>query len=235
MYAMLSQLPILQGMNGRDLAMFQEMAGEVHYVAHTHPKPFIRAHTVCNMLYFLTNGTLTRRLASQDKLMVFEEELSAPAILEPESLYGLRCTFCCDYLPRTDATLLVMGKTDAALMVMHNDIFRMNLLNYLSAHIQRLRDQQLRPEADEVWRRIGYWISDLSTTPQGHKTLRMKMADLAQRMHETRLTVSRALGSMEEAGLMELRRREMTVPDIKKLLLCLQKGTMQPQESHTNK
>lgn len=226
MYATLSRLPILQGMNGRDLAMIQEMAGETHYAAHAHPKPFIHAHTVCNMLYFLAEGTVTRRLSAPDGLLVFEEEISAPAILEPESLYGLQCTFCCDYLPSTDVTLLVMGKTDAAFMVTRNDVFRMNLLNYLSAHIQRLREQQLRPEADEVWRRIGYMIADLSITPAGRKTLRMKMADLAQRMHETRLTVSRALGAMEKAGLMELRRREIIVPDMGRMAPCLEEAVL---------
>ena len=66
MYAILSRLPILQGMNGRDLAMIQEMASEVHYTAQAHPKPFIHAHTICNMLYFLAVGSLVRRITSPD-------------------------------------------------------------------------------------------------------------------------------------------------------------------------
>ena len=66
MYAILSRHPILQGMNGRDLAMIQEMASEVHYTAQVHPKPFIHAHTICNMLYFLAVGSLVRRITSPD-------------------------------------------------------------------------------------------------------------------------------------------------------------------------
>lgn len=235
MYAILSRLPILQGMNGRDLALIQEMANEVHYTAQLHPKPFIHAHTICNMLYFLAVGSLIRRITSPDGRFVMEEVLSAPAIIEPESLYGLQCTFCCDYMAHTDATLLVLSKQDAALMVARNDIFRMNLLNHLSAHIQRLREQQMRPSPNEVWMRIGYMISDMSISPVGTKTLRTKMDELAEHLHETRLTISRTLGMMEKHGLVELRRREITVPDMKKLATCLTHGTMTPeQESAKN-
>lgn len=230
MYAILSRLPILQGMNGRDLAMIQEMASEVHYTAQVHPKPFIHAHTICNMLYFLAVGSLVRRITSPDGRFVLEEVVTAPAIIEPESLYGLQCTFCCDYMAHTDATLLVLSKQDAALMVTRNDIFRMNLLNHLSAQIQRLGEQLRRPSPEAVWMRIGHMISDLSISPTGPKTLRAKMEDLADHLHETRLTISRTLGMMEKHGLVELRRREITVPDTKRLTRSLLHATLSPEQ-----
>ena len=43
------------------------------------------------------------------------------------------------------------------------------------------------------------------------------MERLASLLCETRLNISKALNEMQEAGLLELRRKEIVVPSLKKL------------------
>ena len=50
------------------------------------------------------------------------------------------------------------------------------------------------------------------------KILKIKMEELAQVVNDTRMGVSRALNSMQEKGLLELRRGEIMIPDAEKLL-----------------
>jgi CRP-like cAMP-binding protein len=53
---------------------------------------------------------------------------------------------------------------------------------------------------------------------EGEKRLHIKMEDLALLIDESRLNVSRELNAMQREGLVTLGRKEITIPDLKKLI-----------------
>ncbi len=217
MYTQLTQLALLQGMNATDLAQVQKLAQMYHTRSST-PMFVSRQGEMCNMLSLLLTGTLLRTFTSPNGDFEFEEQLSAPWIIEPESLYGLNCTYSCGYTLMDNSTMMTLTKQDMATLFARNEIFRMNYLNVLSATQQRLRAGKMQPFTSEIDKRIISFFSTLSLSPNGTKILRIKMEDLARYMNETRLSVSRVLNKWQESGLAELQRKEIHVPRLENLV-----------------
>ena len=53
---------------------------------------------------------------------------------------------------------------------------------------------------------------------QGEKIFKVKMDDLARYLDDTRLNTSKALNELQDKGLLELRRKEILIPDAQKLV-----------------
>ena len=70
---------------------------------------------------------------------------------------------------------------------------------------------------DTVQDKITKFILSFSSTTRGEKELRIKMTDLADIVHETRLNVSKALNQMQEDNLISLQRNFINIQDIEKL------------------
>ena len=54
---------------------------------------------------------------------------------------------------------------------------------------------------------------------QGEKIFKVKMDDLARYLDDTRLNTSKALNELQDKGLIELRRKEILIPDAQKLII----------------
>lgn len=51
------------------------------------------------------------------------------------------------------------------------------------------------------------------------KDIQSKMDDLARYLDDTRLNTSKALNELQDKGLIELRRKEILIPDAQKLII----------------
>lgn len=216
MYAQLTQLPLLQGMNATEVAQIQKQA----FIYTTSSNvPVCSQGDMCNKLFFLLKGSVMRHTLSQNKDFEFEEMLPAPWVMEPESLYGLHCIFSSDYITTESSTIMTLTKPDLAKLFTRNDIFRMNYLNLLSANIQHQHNVQIHPYTSCIATRMISFINTLSTVSYGSKTLRIKMDDLAVYMNETRLKVSRLLNQWQKMNLITLQRKEIHIPRLENLTL----------------
>ena len=98
------------------------------------------------------------------------------------------------------------------------NICRMNLLNILSGRVQQLDSHIWTLKETSLRERIIRFVKGLSDTQTGFKKLSIKMNDLALLMEATRLNVSRELNSLEADGLISLRRKEILIPALEKLV-----------------
>lgn len=214
MYTQLTQLPLLQGMNATEVAQIQKQA----FIYTTGSNVAVCSQSdLCNKLIFLLKGCVMRHTLSQNKDFEFEETLSAPCVIEPESLYGLHCVFTSDYITTESSTIMTLTKPELAKLFTRNDIFRMNYLNLLSANIQHQHNVQIHPYTSCIATRMIGFINTLSSVSHGSKTLRIKMDDLAVYMNETRLNVSRLLNKWADLNLITLQRKEIHVPRLENL------------------
>ena len=53
--------------------------------------------------------------------------------------------------------------------------------------------------------------------PEGKKIFKIKMEDLASLIDETRINVSKVLNDLQEQGLVQLSRKEISIPALEKL------------------
>ena len=103
---------------------------------------------------------------------------------------------------------------------MKNDVFRLNLLNLLSAIAQK-RDAALRPlQLNNPEDRLRLFLERVFIDSVGEVEIRILMDDLARYIGETRLTVSRILNHWQEEELIRLGRGKFVIHDIRKCILC---------------
>lgn len=216
-YELLTKLPLLQGISGKELAHIEGLTGmEINDVPHM-GRPLIRQNDPCTHLIFLTTGRMMRQYTSDDGRFQTKVILQAPALLEPYNLYGLDCRFRCSYTPLNDVSVISVRKKDVMQHLMKAEIFRINYFNLLSAIIRK-KDMLLIPmQQPTVKDKIFHFMQQLFLDCEGQAEISIRMKDLADYIGETRLNTSRVLNRLQEAGIIELKRTTIVIRDIKSI------------------
>lgn len=206
-------MPLLQGINGLDLARLEEHAGLQIESVPPLRHPLIRQGQTCRELIFLVSGKFVKQTRSADGVYETQETLAGPTVIEPEKLYGLQCAYSSSYLCQEECQVMHVEKADVGIL-MKSEIFRMNYLNMLSAKLHRLETAlQFRKPGTPI-QKVAHFILSNFTADEGEKLLSIKMCDLAAYLDETRLTVSNSLNQLEKAHVVSLRRKEIRIPAI---------------------
>lgn len=215
-YELLTKLPLLQGISGKELAHIESVIGmEVNEVPPM-SRPLIHQNDPCTHLIFLATGKMMRHFKSDDGLFQTKSVLQAPTILEPHNLYGLDCRFRCSYTPLQDVSIITVRKGDVMQQLMKTEIFRINYFNLLSAIIHK-KEVQLQPQQNlTISQKITGLLQRLFADCNGPVEIAIKMTDLANYIGETRLNTSRELNRLEKENLIELKRSLIVIPEIEK-------------------
>lgn len=173
---------------------------------------------VCSSLYVLLNGGVIVEHISADGGYRVNEQMNAPCLVEPESMFGLSPRYKASYTARGTVNVLTLSKEEVLRLTEYFLIFRLNLLNHMAAKAQKAGRRAWLPQPKGVRGRIAAFIASHCTAPVGAKTLHIKMTRLAEEINESRLDVSVALREMQAEGLVALHRARIEVPALEKIL-----------------
>ena len=217
-YALLTRLPLLQGISSTDLLSWEDALRLDVDEFPASKLPLIRQGENCTLLIYLVEGELLKEHRSEDGLYTTRSTLSAPAVIEVDRLFGLHPTYEYTYRAKTEVKMLSIRKSLIGSHLMKSEVFRLNLLNSLSAIAQK-REMSLCPRqlgcAEE---RLKHFLRTLFSEQEGEVEVSIKMKDLAHYIGERRLTVSGILNRWNEEGCIELGREHFTIRNIKTLL-----------------
>ena len=212
LYLQVTALPLLQGISAEDILHMQER-GALRIVSIEPEEGDIIQHGQhCRTLTMLMEGTLSCTTNGEDWTLV--EEIHAPAIIEEEALWSLSQTYNHTYCPTSEGHLLVIDRRHMMQTMLHNDIFRINLLTRMSTRLERNYHNNQLPPPDSIAQKIERFVKDISCTTTWPKRMRIKMTTLAAIMGETRLQVSKALRQMEAKGQVSLSREQITFLEV---------------------
>lgn len=217
-YVLLTRLPLFGGISSTELLGWEDALRLDIDELPTSPLPLIRQGDTCSQLLCLVEGELQREHVSPDGTYIVRSLLQAPAVIELDRLFGLTPTYECTYLAKTDIKMMSIRKTLVSNHLMKSEIFRLNMLNALSACAQRRAAALLPCQLNDAEERMRHLLSKLFPDCKGEAELIIQMKDLAAYLGETRLTVSRLLNSWQEQGLIRLGRGHFTIHKIETLL-----------------
>ena len=207
LYLRVTALPLLQGISAEDILQMQER-GAMRIVSMEPEEGDIIQHGQhCRTLTMLMEGTLSCTTNGEDWTLV--EEIHAPAIIEEEAMWSLSQTYNHTYCPTSEGRLLVIDHRHMMQTMLHNDIFRINLLTRMATRLERNFHNNQLPPPDNIAQKIARFVQDISCTTTWPKRMRIKMTTLAGIMGETRLQVSKALRQMEAKGQVSLSREQI--------------------------
>lgn len=212
LYLRVTALPLLQGISAEDILHMQER-GALRIVSMEPEEGDIIQHGQhCRTLTMLMEGTLSCTTNGEDWTLV--EEIHAPAIIEEEAMWSLSQTYNHTYCPKSEGHLLAIDRRHMMQTMLHNDIFRINLLTRMSTRLERNYHNNQLPPPDSIAQKIERFVKDISCTTTWPKRMRIKMTTLAAIMGETRLQVSKALRQMEAKGQVSLAREQITFLEV---------------------
>lgn len=217
LYDKLLQFPLFQGLSRSDLMQIAAHT-KLDFRKFAAGKRVVREGKPCDRLYFLINGTMTAETSADDYSYTFTEELSAPHIIQPESLFGLSQRYRCTYHALTDISVISIDKKEIVNLSDNLIVFRLNILNIYATQTQRMMRLPWARCPRTLRGRIVRFFLIHSQHPAGRKTIHIIMKRLASEMNDSRIDVSRALNEMQADGLIELSRGRIVIPSLERLL-----------------
>ena len=217
MYDTLLQLPLFQGLCKDDFTSIIEKV-KFHFHHIEAGKQIFAQGEACKQLAFLLEGEICTLTQSDTHNYLLTEIHQEPAVIEPYSLFGMQTVYTATYKAHTKVKLLTIDKAFVLSDLSNFEIFRINFLNLLSNRCQTTSLKLRNSRTGNIKEKLADFFVLRCAKPQGEKTLRITMEDLAGLINETRINVSRLLNELQEKGVILLRRKGIAVPALEKLL-----------------
>lgn len=217
MYENLLCLPYFQGMSK------DEITSILDKVAFDFQK-LLDGETICNTgdmcdkFIIVTNGKAVSTIVAPDGSYSLSEEISSPYAIEPYSMFGQDTTFKRKYTAKESCTILVIDKQYLFSEFTKYEIFTINFLNLISRRAQMQNYAIWNYTPTSIKGRIVQFIGMRCNNINGRKSIQIKMERLASILCETRLNVSKALNELQQEGYIELHRKEIIVPSLKRMI-----------------
>ena len=213
----LLQFPLFQGMSRDDLEI---VAGHTRFcfLKLNAGKTVMKSGDNCHQLYFLINGSLKVRSFADDYGYHVEEQISAPYIIQLESVFGYNQRYTRDFIAQTDVNFLTLDKEEVVRLTEDFLVFRLNMINHFATQTQKQMRQVWYRAPQSLEDRVVRFLTQRCLYPAGHKTFNILMTRLAEEVNDSRLNVSRILNDMQPRGLIELSRGKIEIPQLERLL-----------------
>ena len=217
MYENLLRLPYFQGMSKDEITAILD---KVTFEFNTYPdgKEIYRCGDICDKFIILIQGELQSYATAPDGTYSIIEDINAPYAIEPYSLFGKDTNFKRRYTAKGECTILSIEKQFLFSELTKYKIFTMNFLNLISHRAQVQNGAVWLYTPTSLKGRIARFIGMRCDSPDGTKYIQIKMERLATLLCETRLNISKALNELRDEGYIELQRKEIIVPSLKRLI-----------------
>lgn len=217
MFDTLLSLPLFQGLGHADLTRILEST-HLRFETLAPETQLVWQDDLCDEVLFILEGQVRSVTASADRSWSVEEQLPVPAMLGQEVLYGSTRSYPSSAYAATAVRLLRVNKRTIAALTGYFEVFRINVLNALSAMIARQRQLQWMPAPQTLEGRIIHFMRMHIQRPAGPKSFHVSMQTLGTYLGEDSRYVSKALHRLEQQGLLHLERRMIHVPAFENII-----------------
>lgn len=172
---------------------------------------------IVNSLMIVVTGTVKGEMVDYAGKVIKIEDIPAPGALASAFLFGSRNKFPVNVLAVSDSELLLIEKTDFLTFMMKNDIIMVNFLDMISNRSQFLSEKIKFLNFKTIKGKLAHFILLKSGRENLPVNLGMTQNDLADFFGVARPSVARALGDMEEGGLILAKGKIITILDRERL------------------
>lgn len=222
MYEKLLNLPLFQGLSKNDITNIVDKV-KLHFTKHEANEVILKQGAPCEEIFFLLEGSLYIETKYEEYDFSICETVDTPTVIEPYTLFGIETKYASTYTTKTSVNLMNIDKQSLVNKLYSYSVFRLNYVNILSGRLSNLHNILTYCVDNSIEQKILYFIQRFSIRTSGEIILNITMEQLADLLGETRINVSRVLNKWNEAHLVELKRKKITLFDYQKLrnyILC---------------
>lgn len=216
MFERLLQLPLFQGLTTQEVSDVMAHV-RLDFANYHRGDEIVMQGESCKKLIYIINGEVLAEHCNDNLQFTLTEHLPNLKVIEPYNLFGMYQTFSRTYSFATDGSTLAIDKRVMLNQLMTNNIVKINLMNIVCNQYQRTLRLLCQYPDDSVWHKIVKFVLSHSVVCKGKKDIHIKMTDLANIIHETRLNVSITLNKMQEQGLITMQRGSFTINNLQEI------------------
>jgi CRP/FNR family transcriptional regulator, dissimilatory nitrate respiration regulator len=216
MYKALSQSPVFRGVSPSEL---ETLLNRVHYRVKNYSKGQTIAFRgdTCAELLVLTAGQIRGEMLDFSGKTVEVETVSAPKPIAAAFIFGKKNRFPVDAVANENVQLLSIPRDSLVRMMQLNPIVLTNYLNLISDKTHFLTERLWFMSFKTIKEKLAHYILSLASDEKTQVILPKSQQQLSEFFGVSRPALARVIGQMEKEGLIQCRRRNITICDRKKL------------------
>jgi CRP/FNR family transcriptional regulator, dissimilatory nitrate respiration regulator len=213
----LNQAPLFRGLNAEAI---EDIINSIPHKVRKFNTGSLIAHSgdAVNSLMIVTGGMAKGEMIDYAGRVIKIEDIPAPGALASAFLFGNRNRFPVNVIAVTDVELLIIERSDFLFLMMKNDKILANFLDMISNRSQFLSEKIKFLNFKTIKGKLAQFI--LQKTEQGTKSVKLEITqnELADYFGVARPSVARAIGDMEEEGLIEAKGKNIRIIDRQRLV-----------------
>lgn len=226
-FEVVSRSPVFSGIPASRLS---ELMEGVHFQIRKFDKNdlVVQAGEECNKLFIVLKGSVKGEMTDYTGKTIKIEDIEAPRPLAAAFLFGKNNYFPVTVIANEKVELLSIAKLEFLKLLQQDSRILTNYLNSISSRTQFLSQRIKFLSFRTIRQKIAHYLLDLAGDRLAIVELPLSQAQLAEFFGVTRPSLARALGELDQEGLIEVQRRTVRILDKQKmndLLLRKQTGT----------
>ncbi|HAM10579.1 MAG: hypothetical protein A2X05_10355 [Bacteroidetes bacterium GWE2_41_25] len=166
-----------------------------------------------NSLMVVAGGTVKGEMVDYAGRVIKIEDIPAPGALASAFMFGNRNRFPVNVIAVSDVELLLIDRSDFLDLLMRNHIILENFLDMISNRSQFLSEKIKFLNFKTIKGKLAHFILQKAGKAGSSVSLGMTQNDLADFFGVARPSVARALGEMEDEGLIMAKGKNIRILD----------------------
>ncbi|MCJ7447072.1 MAG: Crp/Fnr family transcriptional regulator [Bacteroidales bacterium] len=211
-YSLLIKAPLFRGLS------VEEIERMLAIVSHRTRKfksgtLIVQSGEQVNSLMVVIKGIVKGEMTDFAGRVIKIEDIPAPGALAPAFLFGNKNRYPVNIIVVSDAELLLIEKFEFLKLLMRNDRILVNYLDMISNRSQFLSEKIKFLSFKTIKGKLAQFILQRAVGDKTDIILEITQNDLADFFGVARPSVARALGEMEDEGLIEARGKNIKILD----------------------
>lgn len=209
-YTLLTSSPLFKGLQISEIEL---LLGEVPYKIKKYKAGTLVSQSgdPVNSLMIVVRGIVKGEMVDYAGRVIKIEDIPAPGVLASAFMFGNNNKFPVNAICNSDTEILIINKTDFLKLLMHNDRILVNFLNMISNRSQFLSEKIKFLNFKTIKGKLAQYILQKAGTDKNIIYLDVTQNDLADFFGVARPSVARALGELEEEGLIEAKGKSIRI------------------------
>ena len=215
-FSQIAPCPLFRGLKPERVE--QLMEGIFFQVKHFSKNDLVvSAGEECNRLFIVLKGSVKGEMADYTGKTIKIEDIEAPRPLAAAFLFGQNNRFPVTVIANNEVSLLSVDRSEFLKLLQKDQRILTNYLNSISSRAQFLSQRIKFLSFKTIRQKIAHYLLELAGDRLAIVELPLSQSQLAEFFAVTRPSLARALGDMDDEGLIEVHRRTIKILDKAKM------------------
>ncbi len=164
-------------------------------------------------LMVVMNGVVKGEMADYSGKVIKIEDIHAPGALAPAFIFGNRNIYPVNVVALSDTELLIIEKPEFLRLLMKDDKILVNFLDMISNRSQFLSEKIKFLSFKTIKEKLAQYILQKAGIDKVEIVFGMTQNDLAEFFGVTRPSIARAIGELEDEGLIQTKGKHVNILD----------------------